>query len=366
MITIKNITTYLESIAPSPYQEGYDNAGLIIGDPNAVVKGVLVCLDAVEGVIEEAIAKGCNLIVAHHPIVFKGLKRLNGKNYVERVVMKAIKHDIAIFAIHTNLDSVYHHGVNAIIAERLGLLNTRILAPKRQLLMKLETFVPTPFTQGVLNALYDAGAGRIGDYENCSFRSEGVGTFKPKGKAQPFIGKLGQDEEVQEHRLEVVFPAHKERDILKALRAAHPYEEVAYYLHRLENEQEEVGSGMIGQIADPMDPLPFLHFLKSKMQTACVRHTQLIEKKIANVAVCGGAGGFLLNDAIRAGADIFVTADYKYHEFFDADGLIIIADIGHFESEQFTIELLYDLIIKKYSEITVFSTNFITNPVRYL
>jgi dinuclear metal center YbgI/SA1388 family protein len=363
---IKDLTQFLETVAPPQYQEGYDNAGLIVGNPNEPIKGVLVCLDSTEAIIEEAVQRGCNVIVAHHPIVFKGLKRLNGKNYVERTIIKAIQYNIAIYAIHTNLDNMFRQGVNTKICERLGLTNLKILAPKRQTLMKLTFFVPTDNTQSVLDALYMVGAGQIGNYQNCSFRTEGVGTFKPTGEAQPHIGSLGKDETVVEHRVEVVFPSFLENKIVSALKRAHPYEEVAYYLHLLENENQEVGSGMIGELAEAMNETDFLHFLKQTMQTGVVRYTHPCGKKVKKIAVCGGAGSFLLNNAIGAGADVFVTADYKYHEFFDADGKIMIADIGHYESEQFTITLLNDMIKNKFKDFEVFSTKITTNPVNYL
>ena len=363
---IKDLTQFLEQIAPPPYQESYDNAGLIVGDPNAEVTGILVCLDTLESVIDEAISLGCNIVVAHHPIVFKGLKRFTGNNYVERTVIKAIKNDIAIYAIHTNLDNVFHNGVNRKIADVLGLKNLKILAPKKQILMKLTTFIPKVNTQAVLDALYAAGAGQIGEYRNCSFRIEGVGTFKPTGEANPHIGTLNIDEEVLENRVEVIFPAFLENKILSALKIAHPYEEVAYYLHLLENTHQEVGSGMVGELETALSETDFLLLLKDKMKVGCVKYTALLNKNIKKVAVCGGAGGFLLNNAIGIGADIFITADYKYHEFFDADGKIIIADIGHYESEQFTIDLLGEIIQNKFKNMCVFLTKTNTNPVNYM
>lgn len=376
MMKIKDITQFLETIAPPQYQEGYDNSGLIVGNPMTEITGVLVSLDCIEMIIDEAIERGCNLVVAHHPIVFRGLKRFTGKDYVERTIIKAIKNDIAIYAIHTNLDNVLHSGVNGRICERLGLTNCRILAPKRQVLKKLTTFVPTSQTQDVLDALFATGAGQIGNYKNCSFRTEGVGTFLPTGSANPIIGKIGQNEEVSETRIEVVFDGFLERKILTALRQAHPYEEVAYYIHVLENENAEVGSGMIGELSSKLpsgvggtegvSELDFLKFLKEKMSASCVKYTDLLGKNIKKVAVCGGSGGFLLPNAIAAGADIFITADYKYHEFFDADSKIVIADIGHFESEQFTINLLSEVLQKQFEKLNVFSTKKITNPVNYL
>jgi dinuclear metal center YbgI/SA1388 family protein len=363
---IKELIKILEKIAPPNYQEAYDNAGLIVGNPMTEITGVLVCLDSTEAVILEAIERGCNVVVAHHPIVFKGLKRLNGKNYVERTVMTAIKNDVAIYAIHTNLDNMLHNGVNTKIAEKLGLTNLKILAPKRQILMKLTTFIPVFDSQNVLNALYAAGAGNIGNYKNCSFRTEGIGTFMPTGAANPHIGTLEKDEEVVEHRVEVVFPSHLERPILTALRAAHPYEEVAYYMQALENDNQEVGAGIIGELTEAMSEMDFLQFLKTQMQAGCVRFTGPLSKNVKKVAICGGAGSFLLPNAIGSGADVFVTADYKYHEFFDADGKILIADIGHFESEQYTIDLLIEILRKEKGDLEIFSTITLTNPVNYL
>ncbi|MEY4934183.1 MAG: hypothetical protein RIS64_542 [Bacteroidota bacterium] len=364
---IKEIIQFLETIAPPAYQENYDNAGLIVGNPDAEVIGILTCLDSLESIVNEAITNKCNLIVAHHPIVFRGLKRLNGKNYVERIVLKAIKNDIAIYAIHTNLDNMLQNGVNQQIANRLGLKNLKILAPKRQILMQLTVFVPIENTQTVLNALYAAGAGQIGDYENCSFRTAGTGTFRPIRNANPHIGTLNQDEEVVENRIEVVLEAHLQNKILKAMRQAHPYQEVAYFLTALENENQTVGAGIVGEYDADNAPseMDFLKNLKQKMVAGVVRYTQLRDKSVRRVAICGGSGSFLLGNAISAGADVFVTADFKYHEFFDADGKIVIADIGHFESEQFTIELLTNVLQNKFKKICIFSTKKDTNPVNY-
>jgi dinuclear metal center YbgI/SA1388 family protein len=361
---IKDITNYLEQLAPLSYQASYDNAGLLVGYPNTEVTGILVTLDCTEEIIQEAIAQNCNLIVAHHPIVFKGLKRFNGKNYVERAVMFAIKNDIAIYATHTNLDSV-KGGVNYMIAEKLGLQNLKILSPQKQILKKLVAFVPLENTQTVLDALYSAGAGQIGKYKNCSFRTEGTGTFTPTGNATPHIGTLNQLEEVKENRVEVIFETHLENQILRALKTAHPYEEVAYYLSLLENENQEVGSGVIGSLPESVSENMFLNFLKEKMELKTFRYTPLRGKNIQKIALCGGAGGFLLNDAIRQGADVFITSDYKYHEFFDADGQIIICDIGHYESEVFTKDLIVRYLSEKFSNFAVLKSQVNTNPVHY-
>lgn len=365
MITIKDITRYLESIAPLDLQESYDNAGLLVGVPETPISNVLITLDVTEAVVQEAVDKGCNLIIAHHPIVFKGLKKLNGRNYVERVIIKAIKNDIALYAIHTNLDNV-HTGVNKMIADKIGLKNTAILAPKRTTLMKLVTFVPADKTEEVLDALNQAGAGQIGDYKNCSFRTAGIGTFEPEMEANPTIGEVGKRVEVHEDRIEVILPAHKQYQVMNALIQAHPYEEVAYYLTKLENTDQETGAGMIGLLEEEMDGLGFLNQLKTRMELNILKHTTLLEKKVKKIAVCGGAGSFLLSEAIKQGADVFVSSDFKYHEFFDAEGKIIIADIGHYESEVFTKNLIYSLLNKKFTNIALTLSEKVTNPISYL
>ena len=364
MIQIHHLTAYLEALAPLAYQESYDNAGLIVGDAATEITGVLVTLDATEAVVDEAIAKGCNVIIAHHPIVFKGLKKLNGKTYVERTVIKAIKNDVALYAAHTNLDNVAG-GVNFKIAEKLNLHNVRILAPKTHVLSKLVTFVPVADTQRVLDTLYLAGAGQIGDYKNCSFRVEGTGTYQPGEGTQPAIGQVGEYHQEAENRVEVIIPTHQQGQLVAALKQAHPYEEVAYYLTPLENQNQEVGSGAIGELDQPLDGKSWLSYLKGHMQLNLIRYTPLPDRPIKRVAVCGGVGSFLLPDAMRAGADVFVTADYKYHEFFDADGRIGICDIGHYESEVFTKELIYGHFVKKFTTFAVILSETDTNPVKY-
>jgi dinuclear metal center YbgI/SA1388 family protein len=361
---IKELTQYLESIAPLSYQESYDNSGLIVGQHSDIISKALISLDCTEEVVQEAIDKGCDIIVAHHPIVFKGLKRFNGNNYVERTVIKAIKHNIAIYAIHTNLDNVLG-GVSSKIAERLGLENQAILSPKSGLLKKLAVYVPRTDVDAVRQSLFEAGAGHIGDYDECSYNTGGYGTFRPLEGASPTIGQIGEQERVEETKIEVVYPAHIERQILVAMLAAHPYEEVAYDIYALNNNLQTVGSGVIGNLSSPLDGQSFLRHLKEKLDVQVIRHTKLLNKPIERVAVCGGAGGFLLSDAKRSGADIFITADYKYHEFFDAEDEIIIADVGHYESEQFTQELLLEIIQKKFANFAVLLTETDTNPIKY-
>lgn len=364
MVKIKEIIDALEKLAPPTYQESYDNSGLITGDKNWEVSGIMVSLDCIESVIDNAIEKRCNLIVAHHPIVFKGLKKLNGKNYVERTIIKAIKNDIAIYAIHTNLDNV-HSGVNQKIANQIGLINTRILAPKKQLLEKLVVFVPQESTTEVLEALYNIGAGEIGNYSHCSFKVNGTGSFKPNENANPLIGKRDQLEEVNEDRVEIMYPSHLSHAVINTLKEVHPYEEVAYYISQLENENQEVGSGMIGQLEKEMTSQAFLTHLKESMGLSSIRYTVKDVDIIKNVAVCGGAGSFLLATAMAQKADAFVTADFKYHEFFDGEGKTLIADIGHYESEKFTKELLHSFLTEKFANIATYLTEVNTNPVKY-
>ncbi|PST85044.1 Nif3-like dinuclear metal center hexameric protein [Pedobacter yulinensis] len=361
---VAELTGFLEGIAPGAYQESYDNAGLITGDPGMDVTGVLLSLDCTEAIVDEALASGCNVIVSHHPIIFKGLKKLNGKNYVERVVIKAIRSHVALFAIHTNLDSI-HTGVNKRICDRLGLSGTRVLQPKQGLLRKLVTYCPHAQADHVRQALFRAGAGQIGDYSECSFNQDGFGTFKGAEQTNPFAGHAGQPHREPETRIETVYNAQDERKILLALLESHPYEEVAYDLFRLENAHPQVGSGMIGWLEPAVEPGEFLRLLQEKMETEVIRHTALLNRPIRKIAVCGGSGSFLLQEAIAAGADVFVTADFKYHEFFDADGKIMIADIGHYESEQFTSDLLGELLKGRFRELRVLKTTQRTNPVLY-
>jgi len=362
---IRELSSFLESVAPIGYQEDYDNSGLIVGEPDLEISSAIISLDCTEAVVDEAIEKGCNIVISHHPIVFKGLKKFNRKTYVERVVMKAIKHDIALYAIHTNLDHV-KNGVNAELCRRLGIKDTVILSPKSGMLRKLVTFVPLEYAERIRAALFDAGAGEIGKYSQCSFNTRGSGTFKGNEGTNAFAGKPGELHTEAEIRIETIFPVNIERQLLVALLESHPYEEVAYDIYDVKNAYAQVGAGMIGNIDEAMDERDFLMQAKKNLGLSVVRHTDLRGKKVRRVAVCGGSGGFLLPRAIAAGADVFITADYKYHEFFDAEGKIIIADIGHFESEQFTQQLLYDIITKKFPNFALHLTEVKTNPINYI
>ncbi len=361
---IKEVVAALESLAPASLQESYDNAGLITGDENAECSGIVVSLDATEAVIDEAIKRNCNIVISHHPIVFSGLKRLTGKNYVQKAVIKAIKKDIALYAIHTNLDNIIN-GVNGRIAGLLGLTNISILSAKENQLKKLYTFVPAADADKVRQAIFDAGAGHIGNYEECSFNAEGFGTFKGGMNTDPYVGKPGELHKENEIKIEAVFPTWLENTIVKTLLSAHPYEEVAYDVIKLDNKFPIIGSGVIGELGKSIAEIEFLKQIKEKFRLPIIRHTQLRGKEIKTVAVCGGAGSFLISSALASGADIYITSDIKYHEFFDANEKMIIADIGHYESEQFTINLLQEFLEQKFPTFAVLKTEVNTNPVRY-
>jgi dinuclear metal center YbgI/SA1388 family protein len=362
---LKDIIQFLEEKAPSSLQESYDNSGLICGHPLMEITGAIICLDSTEEIIDEAIRHGYNLVIAHHPIVFSGLKKLNGKNYIERTIIKAIKNDIAIYAIHTNLDNIIH-GVNAKIAEKIGLINCRVLSPMKNKLLKLSTYVPHEHSEKVKEALFNAGAGHIGNYSECSFSTHGEGTFKGGDGSNPVYGEKNIRFKAQETKIEVILESHKQHQVFRALQEAHPYEEVAYEIISLVNNFQHTGAGMIGELPEEIDAQDFLKSLKTKMKTDCIRHTNPSKQSIKKVALCGGAGSFLLEDAKRAGADIFITGDFKYHQFFDADGSLVIADIGHYESEQFTIELLGDWLSEKFPTFALRLTENNTNPINYL
>ncbi len=361
---IKEITTHLESIAPPVLQEDYDNAGLLTGDSDWECKGVICSLDCTEDIIAEAIEMNCNLVVAHHPIIFRGLKKINGKNYVERTIVKAIQHNIAIYAIHTNLDNV-KNGVNGKIASLLGLKETTILVPKENSLCKLFTFVPLAQADQVRNAIFAAGGGHIGNYSECSYNAEGFGTFRAGENTNPFVGEKKSLHREPELKIEIVFPYWLQNRMISALKKTHPYEEPAFDIVNLNNPLDQTGSGLVGNMNAEMDEKEFLTFLKKTFKAPLVKHSKLLGRKIGRVAVCGGAGSFLIQSAIAAGAQAYVTADLKYHEYFDADDRLLLADIGHYESEQFTIELLHDILLRKFPTFAVLKTKQVTNPVNY-
>ena len=362
---LSQITQLIESVAPLSFQESYDNAGLIIGHPDDEISGILVTLDITEAVLDEAIGKNLNLIVAHHPVIFSGIKKLNNRNYTERCVAKAIKNDIAIYAAHTNLDSVFG-GVNSMICQKLGLQNCRILAPMPNFLKKLVTFVPTADAEKVRTALFEAGAGHIGNYDSCSFNQTGTGSFRGNEQTNPYVGEKNQLHFEEETRVETIFPRHLQSRVIQALLNAHPYEEVAYDIYPLDNEFPQAGIGMIGELSKPSDEMEFLRKLQSTFHSPAVKYTRLLGKPIRRVAVCGGSGSSYLKNAMAQKADIFISGDFKYHQFFDAEDQILVADIGHYESEQFTKEVFYELLTKKIPKFAIHLSELSTNPVNYL
>lgn len=362
---IKDILNALERFAPLPLQDGFDNSGLQIGLTDVEATGALLCLDVTEEVLYEAVNKGINLIIAHHPLLFKGYKSITGKDYIERCIMKAIKHDIVIYAAHTNLDNAWG-GVNHKIAEKIALENCKPLAPKSNMLSKLVTFVPENSANEVRQALFDAGCGQIGKYDSCSYDISGTGCFRPLDGANPYCGEVNKLHHENEIRIETVFPSFKKALVLKSLLTAHPYEEPAFDIYALDNDWSQVGAGVIGVLPQPIDELEFLQSLKEKFEVGCVKHSKLRNKKIQKVALCGGSGGFLLQDAIRQGADIFISAELKYHDYFGNDSSILMADLGHYESEQYTKELFYTIIKDLFPNFAIHFTEVNTNPIKYL
>ncbi|NQW42030.1 MAG: Nif3-like dinuclear metal center hexameric protein [Bacteroidetes bacterium] len=364
MLTVNNILETIEAVAPLVYQEDYDNAGLITGNREQLVTGVMLSLDTTEEVVEEAIANNCNLIIAHHPIVFKGLKKINGSNYVEKTIIKAIKNDIAIYAAHTNLDNVLQNGVNQKLAEVIGLHNISILAPKSELLQKLSIFIPHENLEQLKNALFEIGAGNIANYSECSFSTQGIGTFKPTLNAQPIKGTQGISESVNEVKLEVILPGYLSQKAIQVAKKIHPYEEMAYDLVPLANANQAIGAGAIGELEHEMESQDFLKLLKEKLNLSVVKHTEF-NNRIKKVAVCGGVGSFLIHKAKDAKADAYVTSDLKYHEYFDAENHILLCDVGHYESEIYTLDIFYELIKEKFPTFAVVFCKKKTNPIQY-
>ncbi|RZJ64570.1 MAG: Nif3-like dinuclear metal center hexameric protein [Flavobacterium sp.] len=362
---IKDILTVLEEMAPLAYAEDFDNVGLLVGDAIATATGILVCHDALENVIDEAIAKNCNLVVCFHPILFSGLKKITGKNYVERAIIKAIKHDIAIYAVHTALDN-HSQGVNKIFCDTLGLINTSILVPKQNFIKKLVTYTVPENAEKVRAALFAAGAGSIGNYDNCSFTSQGTGSYRGNDDSNPVIGERGEMVQANEIRIEVTFEKHLESRILSALFKNHIYEEVAYEIYNLDNAHQNIGLGMIGEFEHPMEESQFLNFVRDKMNADGIRHSSFLDRPIKKVAVLGGAGSFAIKNAIAAGADAYLTADLKYHQFYEAEEKLLLADIGHFESERYTKNYIVDYLTKKIPNFAIILSEENTNPVKYL
>ena len=362
---IKDVVNALEMFAPLPLQDSYDNAGLQCGLTDAETTGALLCLDVTEAVVDEAVALGANLIVSHHPLIFRGIKSVTGKSYVERCLMKALKHDIVIYSMHTNLDNA-PDGVNYKIAEKLGLQRVRILQPKEHCLLKLVTFVPTAYAESVREALFAAGCGCIGAYDKCSYNLSGHGTFRAGDGTNPFCGRQGELHTEEEVRVETVLPSFIQGKVMSALIAAHPYEEPAFDFYPLANDWTQAGGGVVGELPVPEAETGFLLRVKRLFDVGCVRHSKLTGKPVRRVALCGGAGAFLMPDAVRAGADAFITGEVKYHDWFSCPDSLLAAEIGHYESEQYTREIFYSIIREKCPSVLMYMTSVNTNPINYL
>ncbi len=362
---LSEIITAFESVVPIAYQEDYDNSGLVVGDAGMDITAALLCIDVTEEVVAEALRLGANLIISHHPVIFRPLKRITGNSYVEKIILSAITYKIALYSSHTSLDNLYE-GVNHKICLKLGLQQLKILAPLQNELKKLVTYVPSAKAAEVRQALFHAGAGKIGAYDSCSFNTEGKGSFRASEESHPYAGEIGKLHFEDETRIETVFPARLKSRIIKALLTSHPYEEVAYDIFPMENPYEMAGSGMIGELSEPTDALKFLNHLKSTFRCQILKHSRLIGKPVKKIAVCGGSGSFLIHKAISAGADVFITGDVKYHQFFDAGDQIVLVDIGHYESEQFTIEIFYEILIKNLPNFAVHFSSINTSPIYYI
>ena len=361
---VSQVIQALNELAPESYAEPFDNVGLLVGNKNDTISKILIALDATEAVIDEAIEKKFDFVIAFHPIIFNGLKRFNGSTYVERVVMKAIRHRIAIYSIHTNLDNA-SYGVNHTICQKIGLKKTKILIPKKENLKQLTTYAPISKAESIREALFENGAGNIGKYDQCSFNTNGMGTFRGNSTSNPFVGKPGILRREKEECIKVIFENHLETQIVNALKTHHPYEEVAYEIIKLENENQNIGMGRIGILDREMTEKEFLAHLKKSMKVQIIRHSPLLGKNIKKVAVLGGSGSFALAETKRKKADVFVSGDFKYHQFFEAENQILITDIGHYESEQFTIKLIGDFLKKKFANFAIALTEVNTNPIKY-
>lgn len=362
---IREIIEIIEHTAPLPLQESYDNSGLLTGHPDDVAKGALITLDVTESVIDEAIHLGYNLVIAHHPILFKPLKKINGFNDVERCIIKAIRNNIALYAAHTNLDNA-PEGVNAMLCKKLGISGTFILSPLEGILRKLVVFVPVSHADNVRNAIFKAGGGQIGNYDSCSFNLDGTGTFRAKEGANPFVGNIGLVHNEPEVRIETIVPSHSEDRVVKAMLEAHPYEEVAWDSYALTNQATGFGAGMSGSLEIETDEVDFLKHIKQVLGSACLKHSPLTGRKVRQVAVCGGSGNFLISDAIRSGANVFITGELKYHDYFLAEGRILLVEAGHYETEQFTKDLLYQVVKEKFPTFALRISSSNTNPVNCL
>ena len=362
---IQELIQLLDEWAPPSYAEDFDNVGLLVGNNKNECTGILITLDTTEEIIEEAIAKKCNVILSFHPIIFSGLKKLTGKTYVEKIVIKAIENKVSIIALHTRLDN-HPKGMNDIIAKRLGLKNTEVLIQKKETLKKLVAYVPENHLENVLKSLHQAGAGNLDNYSECSFQLEGTGRFKASNKSNPFIGNKSEKVTVKESQINVVFESHLLSNIQKSLVESHPYETVAYEVYSLINSYSKIGMGCIGILNKEMDSLSFLNFVKKQMKTEVIRYSKTSNKKIKKVAILGGSGSFAIEDVIRKGADAFVTSDLKYHHFFQGENQILLVDIGHYDSEKFIKKYIYNYLTEKIPNFAIVLSSITTNPVNYL
>lgn len=364
MLKLSSLIQVIENFAPLAYQEGYDNSGLQSGDPNKEIHQALVTIDITEEVLNEAIKTNADLIISHHPLFFKEIKKITPVTALGRIVQKAIKNDIALYSCHTNLDAILH-GVNNKICQKLNIKHTEILNPIKENLKKLVTFIPEKYATEVRKSIFEAGAGHIGNYDMCSFNIGGSGSFRGDDNSNPFVGKKGQLHFEDEIRFETIFPADKQSQIINALLISHPYEEVAYDIYPLDNIYKKAGSGMIGELDKPVELLELLQKVKKTFHIPCIRYSQSKIGKVRRIAVCGGSGSFLLKQAIQKKADIFLTSDIKYHQFFETEHNTVLADMGHYESEQFTKEIIYDLLIENFPKFALRFSNINTNPIKY-
>lgn len=362
---ISEIISVIEEVAPLPLQESYDNAGLQVGNKNNEATGALLCIDVTEDIIDEAIENGLNLVISHHPLIFKSIKSITGKNYIERAIIKAIKNDIAIYSAHTNLDNAFG-GVNFKIAEKLGLSDIKVLSPIFGRMLKLTVFVPTESADEVRNSILSSGAGEIGSYDMCSYNMEGYGTFRAKEGANPYCGEIGSIHKEKEVRIEVILPDYNKNRVLKSMMQSHPYEEPAYDIIPLANSNNYAGSGVVGELIAPMNEEDFLAMVKNVFHVGALKYSSLTGKKVKRVALCGGSGAFLFDEALRVKADAFITGEIGYHNYFMADGQILMVEAGHYETEQYTKDIFCDIITKKFPNFAVQYTNVETNPINYL
>ena len=362
---LKELCSYLDTEIPLSFQEGYDNSGLQVGHPDQEINSAMLTVDVTEEVIDEAAKEKCNLIISHHPVLFSGLKKITGRSATERIVLKAIKKDIALYSSHTNLD-VVNNGVSMKMAEKLDLQKINVLSPLKGRLMKLVTFFPEKNLESVSRAIFSAGAGVIGNYDECGFSVSGTGSFRAGENSNPFVGVKGKRHLEKEIRFETILFSHLKEKVVKALISAHPYEEVVYDLYTLDNFNVNVGLGCTGELKVPLDEDNFLKLVSSVFDAKGIRYSGLSGRTIRKVALCGGSGASLLSEVLATDSDAFVTGDLKYHTYFEAENKILLVDCGHYETEKFSTEILYDLIIKKFPKFALRFSKTNTNPINYL